>query len=127
MIRVEHEAEAPVEVITRSQYETDLKVGYCILIYRPKGEQILRDRRNPGKEIRQPVDEVLTYRCMRCRFDCISGAYGHGEKQTTGINLIKAHIANGQHPWSYNPFENPYGNIADVVIEGIEDYSKEID
>jgi hypothetical protein len=120
MTRLDPPILKPATVVSRADYEADRLRGYCILEFRPAGIEVLTDRMNPGKEIRRPVSQILLFRCMRCQFDCVDSAY---TKDRTGLDIMKLHLFHGEHPWSYTPFKNPYGNIADVVIEGIEDYS----
>jgi hypothetical protein len=133
-MRVDLPAPAPAVVISRADFESDFKRGYCVLEFRSAGEEVLRDMRNPGVEIRRKTEQVLMFRCMRCQFDCVDGNYAPKVsalepgvvRSRTGKDLIQDHLAAGVHPWSYSPFQNPYGNIADVVIEGIEEYEKEL-
>lgn len=107
--RVEVETPA-AQVVTSADYEADRARGYCILEWAPAGQSILRDARS-RKEITRQTPAVHYFRCMDCQFD------------TMDPEWMAKHRALGQHPWAYTPFESPYGNIADVVIEGIEDYS----
>lgn len=120
--RVEHEAPTERTVITTAWYNTDKQRGYTILEFTPARQQTIKNPRDPSQEVHVSVPRTLTYRCMRCQFDCIDGEYKDG----TGVDVIKRHVLGNDHPWKYGAFSTPYGNVADVSIEGIEDYSKEI-
>lgn len=108
MTRLEPESK-PAVVISRADFERDYAFGYVALEYNPERTVVLKDRRS-GKEIRQVLLADITYRCVDCQFDSLDR------------RLIEEHRSEGKHPWGYGPFQNPYGHIADVQIEGIEDY-----
>ncbi len=118
MTRVEPEIKHPV-IVPRSDYEIDLKRGYCILEHRPAYTEVLTDPTS-GRKIEREVKQVLVYRCMYCQFDCVDCDYTNDR---TGLDIIRTHIFRGEHPWRYAPFFSPYGHVSDVVIEGIEDYT----
>jgi hypothetical protein len=116
-------------VVPRADYETDRKRGFAVLEFSPKGEIVLRNPRNPESTLRREVPEVLMFRCMFCKFDAVDSSYPPDPETRTprrGLELIRAHVEQNVHPWCYTPFDNPYGNIEDVTIEGVEDYTKEI-
>lgn len=106
------EEEAPVQTVSKSDFEQDWKRGYAILEWKPESYTV---RRNPvnGQEIRIKVDPIPNYCCMRCAFSTPEKSYitEHVFRDTT-------------HKWRFGPFRNPYGNIAHVVIEGIELYDQ---
>lgn len=120
--RIEHEAKPVHTVITRQEYEADVARGYCILEYSPASTRMIKNPRDPRQEVRVPVEQTVIYRCMKCKFDAVSGDYN----KTTGLSIIKEHVSGGHHPWMYGAFTSPYGNTADVSIEGISEYAQEI-
>lgn len=99
-----------MKTVTKEEYQEDLVKGYIPRIMFEKRQQVIRDRAT-GMQIVRQVPEEIFYQCMRCQFD------SQDEK------LMLEHLTNGEHPWRFTPFENPYGHISEVVIEGIEDYS----
>lgn len=110
MTRVDREEKQPV-VVSQAEYATDKRRGYCITVWAPEREEVLKDPRSQ-KSVTLKHPAVFRYACMECRFD------------TTDENLIKEHLAaENPHLWKFGHFDNPYGSVADVVIEGIEDYS----
>jgi hypothetical protein len=110
MKRIEPEEQQPVTVVSRADFDRDYTIGYVALEFNPERQVIIQDRRTT-KEIRQVLLADITYRCVDCQFDSLDK------------KVIEEHRAEGQHPWGYGPFKNPYGHIADVEIEGIEDYA----
>lgn len=98
------------KVIRREDFDRDFKFGCVCLEYNPEREEVITDRRS-GKELRRTLQADIVYRCVRCQFDSLDK------------KLVDEHIAEGRHLWPYGPFQNPYGAIADVEIEGIEDYA----
>lgn len=132
MKRVDIEPERVKEpvIVPRQDYEADRQRGYTILEYAPAGEVVIKNPRNPQSVIRRQVPAVLMFRCMQCQFDVIDGDYKpetDGGGPRSGIDIMKLHLFRREHPWRYTPFETPYGNIDDVRIEGVEDYTKEIE
>lgn len=127
-IDVDKDTKGPT-IITRADYEADRKRGYCVLEFSPAGEKIIKNPRNRTTEIRKVVPAMYTFRCMKCKFDAADTRYTP-DPQTggprTGLDLIKLHVFRNEHPWPYGSFTNPYGNIEDVIIEGVDDYTKEI-
>ena len=122
MKRVEHEAKPSHIVISRKEYETDKERGYCILERNPPSKRVIKNPRDPNSELTIDIKRSLMFRCMKCQFDVLDGDYAKGN----GLDKIKEHVWRNNHPWLYTPFTNPYGNVADVTIEGIEDYTEEI-
>lgn len=108
MTRLEHQVKAP-SVISRADFDKDYAFGYVALEYNPERVEIITDRRT-GKQIRRTLLADITYRCVDCQFDSLDR------------KVTEQHRAEGNHPWGYGPFQSPYGHIADVEIEGIEDY-----
>jgi hypothetical protein len=105
------EKEIPVVTVAKSDFETDWKRGYAVLEWKPESYRVLR---NPvgGREIRIKVDAVPNYCCMKCGFSTVVKEY------------ILKHIFHDEHPWHFGPFRNPYGNIAHVVIDGVDNYDQ---
>lgn len=115
--------------IKRSDYEEDRKRGYTVLEHKPAGVLTVKNPRNPERSFTKQIPAVHVFRCMFCKFDAADSAYSPDPETSqarTGIDIIKKHLSIGKHPWSYTVFENPYGNVEDVTIEGVEDYLKEI-
>lgn len=126
MKRIEHEDVKRV-VITRAELEADLKRGFCVLEFSPAGDLVIKNPRG-NTEIRKPMPAVHLFRCMRCQYDVNDGAYPPDKKgvKRGGLALIKEHVTGNKHPWPYPLYESPYGNIEDVIIEGVADYQKEV-
>ena len=123
MNRIAHDEAPPVVVITREEFEQDLKNGYCKIERSPESEVVIRDKRT-GAEHKRIVPQVVIFQCMLCCFNCINGDYLDDKREkTTGAKLIQKHIAGGNHPWRFALFKSPYGHIADVTIEGVDDYT----
>lgn len=108
MTRLEHEPHT-AKIINRADFDKDFVHGYVILEFNPERVEVLTDRRS-GKQIRRTLLADITYRCVRCQFDSLDK------------KRLEEHLSEGNHPWKYGPFQNPYGHIADAQIEGIEDY-----
>src|SRR3954469_10863936 len=128
MIRVDLPTKT-VDVVSKAVALEDLKRGYTVLQLRPEGELIIRNPRNLDKPFVRKKPAVLLFRCMRCQFDAVDGDYNYIEGtgvRRQGLDVIKAHLEQGRHDWPYPSYENPYGNEEDVIIEGVEDYQKEL-
>ena len=110
MTRIEQQ-QTPATIVSRESFDHDWAFGFVCLEFNPPREEILRDSRT-GREIRRHLDADITYRCVRCQFDNLD------KKE------LEIHMAEGVHPWPYGPFQSPYGHIADVEIEGIDDYQE---
>lgn len=108
-MRVDHAVAAPI-IVKREDFEKDYQYGFVVLEHTPEHDIEFRDRRT-GKVIKRHVLSVLVYRCVDCQFDSLDR------------ELVEKHRAEGEHPWPYDPFSNPYGKDADIQIEGIEDYA----
>lgn len=129
MTRVELLDNKVKTVISRSDYEADRKRGFTVIEYKPAGELVIKNPRYPERKVVKQVPAVHMYQCMFCKFNAVDTAYSldpDTQQPRTGLDIIKKHLTVNKHPWPYKPFDNPYGNIEDVTIEGVEDYSKEI-
>lgn len=120
--RLDHPALPPAIVITADQYEEDKKRGYCRLEAMPAKIQTVVNPRDRAQYVEAKIPAVNMFRCMECQFDVVDQDFSKG----TGLDKMREHLAGGKHPWPYGHFDNPYGNIADVVIEGIDDYSTRV-
>lgn len=109
MKRIPQEIKEP-QLVSRVSFDADFSHGCVAVEFNPEVEEEIKDQRS-GKSIRRLRLADISYRCVWCQFDSLDKT------------LIDKHLAMGQHPWKFNPFENPYGHIADVVIEGIDDYA----
>lgn len=127
-IALEDTKQDPVHV-SKQDFEADMKRGYTAVEVRPAGQRIIRNRRNPAKDIVTEIPPVVAFRCMRCQFDAVNSDYKRPDgSYRSGEDLIREHVFHGDHPWPYTRFETPYGHVEDVTIEGIgENYSKEIE
>lgn len=115
-------------VVPRKDYEADRKRGFCVLEYTPARTMVIHNPRNPEQTVTKQLPAVLMFRCMRCRYDVVESDYGFDpetKQKRTGLDLIQKHLDRGVHPWPYNAFESPYGNVQDVTIEGVTDYTEE--
>lgn len=108
-MRVEHNTPKTASVVSAADFETDFGFGYVAIEFNPEREVIIRDRRSE-REIRRVELADICYRCVDCQFDSLDK------------KLIEEHREEGNHPWAYSVFKNPYGFTADVEIEGIENY-----
>lgn len=118
--RIATEAAKEPFVISRADFEADLKRGYTVLEHSPATVEVIRDHRT-GHKLERPIPAVLKLACMRCQWDTIAGPLGLGpdNARKTGEDLMVDHLRQ-EHQWPYGPFCNPYGHMADVVIEGME-------
>lgn len=95
-------------VISKADFNKDWALGYATVEYQPESVKVHRDHRT-GREVKIPIPAVINYCCMRCAFS-----------HTMPLAMTK-HQQMQEHKWPFDPFSNPYGHIADVVIEGIDD------
>jgi hypothetical protein len=111
-MRVQHvdQDRAATKVVKRSDFDADFKHGFVCFEFNTAREIEMVNRVNGAKIIRHEAPDIA-FRCVYCQFD------------TMDLKLMRDHIAEGDHPWKYTPFKNPYGNSACVEIEGIEDYA----
>lgn len=110
----------PVAVISQADFEEDFKRGFCVIEYNPARTETITDHRS-GASVTRELEATLVVRCMFCEFDMVAGfVKTYKGQRITGEYCMQEHLKQNKHHWPYSAFKNPYGSVADVIIEGID-------